>query len=56
VIGRSRVAAAATSRTAPRTTVPGQATFRPLARRSWYRYDPKNCSRSLLVRGNSATS
>ncbi len=34
-IVRSRVAAEATSRTEPRTTVPGQATFRPLARRSW---------------------
>src|SRR4051812_45994954 len=32
---RKRVAAAAVSRTDPRTTVPGQATFRPLQRRSW---------------------
>ena len=31
---RKRVAAAAVSRTDPRTAVPGQATFRPLARRS----------------------
>ena len=33
-IDLNRVAAAATSRTEPRTTVPGQATLRPLARRS----------------------
>ncbi len=34
-IGLNRVAAAATSLTEPRTTVPGQATVRPLQRRSW---------------------
>jgi hypothetical protein len=34
LIRRIRVAAAATSRTEPRINVPGQATFRPLHRRS----------------------
>ena len=35
------------SRTRPRTTVPGHATVRPLQRRSWYRYEPKNRSSAM---------
>jgi hypothetical protein len=36
-IGCTRVAAAATMRTDPRSTVEGEAVFRPVARRSWWR-------------------
>ncbi len=30
--------------------------LRPVARRSWRRYEPNSCSRSLSVRGRSATA
>ncbi|MHB8575330.1 MAG: hypothetical protein ACYDCQ_08360 [Dehalococcoidia bacterium] len=47
---------AAITRTAPRTTSPGLATLRPDARRTWYRAEPKNCSKSLFVWGMPSTS
>jgi len=51
-----RVARAATNRTLPRNTSAGLAPLRPVALRSWYRWLPNACSRSLLVRGNPAVS
>ena len=53
---RPRVPRPASIRTDPRSTKPGLAALRPVQRRSWWRVEPKSCSRSLLVRGSPGTS
>src|SRR5512145_3293549 len=55
LIGARRVSVAARTRTEPRTTRLGDATLRPVVRRSWWRWAPKNASRSLLVGGKPGT-
>src|SRR3954464_10029225 len=55
LIGAMRVSVAARTRTEPRTTRLGEATLRPVVRRSWWRWAPKNCSRSLLVADRPGT-
>ena len=52
-IERRRLAPAATTRTAPRTTNAGDALLRPVTRRSTCRALPKYCSDALVVRERS---